>query len=131
MGEAGVIHPCACAAPKNAVVLPPSINVQAICDANRNFLWVDTNSRGPSHDVTALLRTDLARAMAAGTMPAQYHIVGDDAYKSALAQCITPYPGVDLPAYKDNANFFISRSRIEIGACKVPDMACARARTSH
>ena len=32
-------------------------------------------------------------------MPAKYHIVGDDAYKSALAQCITPYPGVDLPAY--------------------------------
>ena len=94
-----------------------SINCQAIVDSKRRFLWVEAGARGPVHDCTAFLDTEFASAIDEGHLPSQYFFYGDDAYKAIGHQIVTPYPGRGLwksAPDQDNANFWISRSRIEV-----------------
>ena len=91
------------------------MNVQALCDSHRRFLWVDTHSHGASHDTTAFMGTTLAKALSQGELDKRFYIVGDDAYKSCLDQLVTPFAGERLSTHQDNFNFYCSHSRIEIG----------------
>ena len=91
-----------------------SLNLQAICNANYEIIWFDFNAVGSTHDATALAMTHLQQKLDDEALPGQYFIAGDDAYSANAEQIVTPFPGSQLPADKDNFNFYLSNSRISI-----------------
>jgi hypothetical protein len=95
-----------------------AINVQAICDAERRFLWVAATCCGSTHDSTAWTATKLYQELAAGKLEESYHIAADDAY-GLTKFTITPYSvslgytPIERQA-RDSFNFYQSRLRINI-----------------
>jgi hypothetical protein len=93
-----------------------SINVQAVVDARRRFLYMDVTSYGSTHDSLAFSLTELAVAMADD--PSGDYLVGDAAYP-ALEWCITPFKGERSRVngqdnIKDIFNFYQSQVRINV-----------------
>jgi hypothetical protein len=118
-----------------------AINVQAICDSTRRFLWFSASSAGGTHDSRAFQNTALYGRLVDGTafpwtryfiyyyflIQVRTHpiyqstrrsdfspmIAADEAYGQS-AVIMTPFSGKDLAPDRDNYNFLQSRVRIEI-----------------
>ena len=90
-----------------------SLNMQAVCDSHRRFLFVSILSAGSTHDSAAWELSTLAKCMDSASWPTQYWIAGDAAY-SASENMITPYSGRLLCSREDSFNFYQSRIRINI-----------------
>ena len=92
-----------------------SLNLQAISDCNRKFLWWNIGSVGSTHDSLAWTCTPLARQLATIGLPYGLWIAGDDAYPSS-DYLISPYSAqaCRLDKHKDNFNFYQSRCRINV-----------------
>lgn len=84
--------------------------MQAFCSARLEFLYVSACHAGSTHDAVAYDSTALADALSAGDLPAQYYVVGDEAY-SATKQFLTPWSGRQLSVDKDSYNYHHSLMR--------------------
>jgi hypothetical protein len=87
-----------------------SLNVQAMCDANRRFTFVSVKAAGSTHDSTAMAMSWLGKTITDGAFPRG---LCDDAYKGG-EQMLVLWPGKDLGCKKDSYNYWQSRMRIEI-----------------
>ena len=88
-----------------------SLNVQAVCDANRRFTFVSIMAPGSSHDSMAFSLSWLSKAInGIGTVvfPRGWFIVGDDAYRSGDTIAV-PWPGRNLTREKIGYNYWQSR----------------------
>ena len=105
-----------------------SLNVQAICDSNRQFRWVSSCCTGATHDSTAYGLANLRDHVDNGDLNfddevggIRYRcIIGDDAY-SIHKGIVTPYSSRSVvndsavsATAKDSFNFWHSSSRIRI-----------------
>jgi hypothetical protein len=97
-----------------------ALNVQAICDKYKRFLWSFPSNKGSTHDATAFGHSkllELLKQMAAELREQGIFIVGDAAY--ALAPfLLIPFGLQDLlhdrDGAKDSFNFHLSSCRIYI-----------------
>ena len=94
-----------------------SVNLQAMCDSKRRFVWDNMKCPGSAHDATAWSCSGFS-LMAEKLAELGFWIAGDDAYPLS-EWLITPFPGKGLPAYECNFNFYQSRLRISIGEPRV------------
>jgi hypothetical protein len=88
-----------------------SMNVQALCDADRRFRFVSVMAPGSSHDSTAFRFSWLGKiidGLDGLVFPPGYFIVGDAAYRSEDAIAV-PWPGHNLSQKKLGYNFWQSR----------------------
>jgi hypothetical protein len=94
-----------------------ALNVQAIVDSYKRFIWVSTGHNGSAHDSTAFACTELyelLKSKAAWLLQNGLFIVADSAYNLA-SWLINPYPNVTIVQdAKDNFNFWLSNSRIRV-----------------
>ena len=96
-----------------------SINLQAIADGNRKFLWYSMATCGGTHDSLAWKVTKLAQTLEKTPLPYGFFIAGDDAY-SCTNQLISPYStqkcrrGQPKWRERDSFNFYQSRCRINV-----------------
>lgn len=86
------------------------LNVQAIVDHRRRFIYFSSLAAGATHDATAFALTSLAARM--GDL-GDHYIVGDAAYGYS-PNLVTPYKGTRLPPLKDSFNFYQSNCRIVV-----------------
>ncbi len=86
------------------------LNLQAISDCNRKFVWWNLGSVGSTHDGFAWACTPLARQLTVIGLPFGFWIAGDDAYPSS-EYLIYPYSAKSarLDNNKDNFIFYQSR----------------------
>ncbi len=89
------------------------INAQAICDANKLFLWCSVATCGSTHDSTAFFSTRLFSKLQNQRLRDCWTIVADEAY-GLSPNIVTPYSGSNLSKDKDSFNFYQSRLRINI-----------------
>ncbi len=92
------------------------LNMQAICDARRRFLWVDIHFPGATSDFFAFEQTDFYKRLEAGLLHPGLCIFGDAAYVNAPYMCV-PFRNVqaeDGDGSKDSYNFYQSQLRITI-----------------
>ena len=93
-----------------------ALNMQAICDASRRFIWYCCKSAGSTHDSTAFVSTVLYDRLKTGLLnlaATGYFLIGDEAY--ALDDFImVPFSGTDLEEFKDSFNYYASQLRINI-----------------
>jgi hypothetical protein len=91
------------------------LNMQAICDSKRRFLWVDIRFPGATSDYFAFEQTELFEKLQTdGFLRAGLCIFGDAAYVNAPYMCV-PYRNVaGSDGSKDAYNFFQSQLRINI-----------------
>lgn len=94
-----------------------SINVQAICDGSRRFIWFSANSEGSRGDSSAFKDTELGKAIytkfaLARNKDGYYFIVADAAYAQHRS-IQTPYGNVRDTA-KDAFDYWQSHYRINI-----------------
>eukprot|EP00732_Lithocolla_globosa_P002198 Lithocolla_globosa_v1_NODE_1377_length_2621_cov_9.489478.p1 type:complete len:410 gc:universal NODE_1377_length_2621_cov_9.489478:1368-139(-) len=87
-----------------------AVILEAVVDSNYKFLFGSSRCCGSTHDSVAWGITSLARAIAEGKLRYPFFLVGDDAY-SCCNSLVTPWPGKNLPLYKDAYNFWTSSSR--------------------
>jgi len=80
-----------------------SVNLQAVADAQRRFIYGSVTSPGSEGDQKAWACTSLGDWLESNPLPPGYYFLADEAYK-ADEHCVTPYPGQDLPPDKDNFN---------------------------
>ena len=93
-----------------------ALNVQAICDRSRRFLWVSTGHKGSSHDSTAFQDTRLAsylEELEPKLSKAGFFIVGDSAYPLSPFM-IVPFPDAVPGSMEDSFNYWQSNSRIRV-----------------
>ena len=91
-----------------------ALNVQAVCDSSRRFLWYNVESPGSTHDSMAFSKGNLAAHLASINIHREgMYLVGDAAYKG-VPGIITPFDGVRLPVWQDSYNFHQSQLRINI-----------------
>jgi hypothetical protein len=94
-----------------------ALNVQAICDSSKRFLWVSTGHQGSTHDSVAFADTKLIdelSSMAEWLRSKQFFLVGDSAY-SLASWIMTPFPDASVVGgFHDSFNFWLSNSRIRI-----------------
>ena len=67
-----------------------SINLQAICDADRKFIWYSMDTAGGTHDSLAFKLSDLGMKLDENGIKEGYWIAGDDAY-ACSEWLICPY----------------------------------------
>jgi hypothetical protein len=72
-----------------------AVNLQAVCDSAKRFLYMDISCPGSTHDSTAWGVTSCARLLERGELDERFFIAGDEAYKSGSAM-VTPWPGRNL-----------------------------------
>ena len=96
------------------------MNVQALCSANHEILWLSVLTVGSTHDSTALNVTKLAEILKDPSHPlatSKLWLAGDDAYKGPAASMhgsmLVPYTG-HQDVMHDAFSFFQSRCRINI-----------------
>lgn len=88
------------------------LNMQAVCDARRRFLWVDISHPGSTSDFFAFDQCDLKTQLEqAGFLRPGLCLFGDAAYANSPYMC-TPYRSA--AGTKDDFNFFQSQLRINI-----------------
>jgi DDE superfamily endonuclease len=97
-----------------------ALNVQAICDKAKRFLWCYPSNKGSTHDSAAFAASrlyDLLCEMAPELFELGFFIVGDSAYNLS-SFLLTPYDSDDLkddPHHaKDAFNYHLSSCRILI-----------------
>jgi len=92
------------------------LNVQAICDVKKRFLWASTGHQGSNHDSSAFSDTqlcDLLIDMNEKLKSSGYFIVGDSAY-ALSAFLVVPFASPKGGSTEDAFNFWLSNSRIRI-----------------
>jgi hypothetical protein len=88
------------------------LNMQAVCDARRRFLWVDLKYPGSTSDFFAFDQSSLKRQLEeAGFLKHGLCLFGDAAYSNAPYMC-TPFRSA--AGTRDDFNFFQSQLRINI-----------------
>jgi hypothetical protein len=90
-------------------------NLQAVCDSNQKFLFVEMLHPGATSDFLAFGRSSLNRKLAAAGssfLCPGLAIFGDNAYENTH-YLVTPFKGVSSGP-KDAFNFFVSQLRIII-----------------
>lgn len=97
-----------------------ALNVQAICDRSKKFLWCYTSNKGSTHDSIAFTNSRLYSLLlqkASWLQEAGYYIVGDSAY-NLTPFLLVPYGTEEVrqdpSGMCDSFNFFLSSSRIFI-----------------
>jgi len=94
-----------------------ALNVQAICDKLRRFLWVKTGNKGSTHDSTAFdgtrLNQELLSKLADKLREKGFFLVGDKAYP-LLAYLLVPFDNPESMSSEDAFNYWLSKSRIQI-----------------
>ena len=90
-----------------------ALNLQAVCDAKKKFLYGSIRCPGSTHDSTAFDVCSLGRDLDAGRMLAPFWIAGDAAYRAGVFM-VVPWPGRNLEKWKDSFNFWHSNARITI-----------------
>lgn len=91
-----------------------ALNLQAVCDSSRKFLWIGINNPGSVHDSIAFMHGSLWRALeSAECIGDGFYLVGDAAYKG-FRHLLVPFDGQDLPKWHDSFNFHLSQIRIQI-----------------
>ena len=92
-----------------------SINLQAICDADRKFIWYSMDTAGGTHDSLAFKLSDLGMKLDENGIKEGYWIAGDDAY-ACSEWLLCPYSKQSCRGYqeRDDFNFYQSRCRINI-----------------
>lgn len=97
-----------------------ALNVQAICDKSKRFLWVYTSNKGSTHDSVAFANSRLYSLLHAKSILLEekgFYIVADSAY-SVTPFLLVPYRSDDVRNDSsdmcDTFNFFLSSSRIHI-----------------
>lgn len=97
-----------------------ALNVQAICDRSKKFLWCYTSNKGSTHDSTAFTNSRLYSLLtqkADALQEAGFYIVGDSAY-NLTPFLLVPYSTDEVRQAPtemcDTFNFFLSSSRIFI-----------------
>lgn len=88
-------------------------NVQAVCDANRDFLYMSLKCPGSTHDSHAWGLSELGKALNAGKLVAPFYLLADSAYKGH-ACVMTPFDGKQTCVWKNSFNFHLSQLRINI-----------------
>lgn len=88
------------------------LNMQAVCDARRRFLWVDIKYPGSTSDYFAFDQSSLKIQLEqAGFLRRGLCLFGDAAYANSPYMC-TPFRSAT--GTKDDFNFFQSQLRINI-----------------
>ena len=93
-----------------------SINLQAIADANRKFLYMSMATAGGTHDSLAWSMSALATHLESSDgLPRGYWIAADDAY-ACTSYLVSPYSlqACKKDRTKDHFNYYQSRSRINV-----------------
>jgi DDE superfamily endonuclease len=97
-----------------------ALNVQAICDRSKRFLWCFPSNKGSIHDSSAFAASrlqDLLREIKDDLVERRLFIVGDSAY-SLAPYLLIPYDAdqtkQDETGSKDGFNYHLSSCRIYI-----------------
>jgi hypothetical protein len=97
-----------------------ALNVQAICDRSKRFLWCYPSNKGSTHDSVAFTNSRLYTSLTqhASTLEAKgFFLLGDSAY-NLTPFLLTPYSTDEVQKDSSNMcdsfNFFLSSSRIYI-----------------
>jgi len=90
-----------------------ALNLQAVCDSKKRFLYYSIKCTGNTHDSTAFDVSSLGAKLAQNRMRKPYWIAGDNAYRASEFM-VVPWPGRNLDTAKDSFNFWHSNSRITI-----------------
>ena len=93
-----------------------ALNVQAICNKSKVFLWFSSGHKGSTHDSLAFRETDLyekLKAVEEKLLAEGLFLVGDSAYP-LMGFLLVPYEGVKTLSEEDSFNFWLSNSRIQI-----------------
>ena len=93
-----------------------ALNVQAICDQKKRFLWCSTGHKGGTHDSRAFMETklyDLLDKFAAELQREGLYLAGDSAY-ALMIFLLTPHDNAGPKSMEDAFNFYHSSSRIFI-----------------
>ncbi len=95
-----------------------SLNVQAIVDSEKRFLWISAIHEGSSHDSTAFGSTRLGLYLKDKGFPTdskgvRFFIAGDEAY-STFDFIVCPWGGRNLAIFQDSFNYWQSHLRIHI-----------------
>lgn len=73
-----------------------AVNLTAVCSAYKTYTYINVGHTARSNDAHIFASSSLARdIMARGTIPRQYHIIGDAAY-GAHVNIVVPHKGDDL-----------------------------------
>jgi DDE superfamily endonuclease len=93
-----------------------ALNVQAICDRRKRFLWCSTGHKGGTHDSRAFSETNLYELLdklAEDLKREGLYLAGDSAYALAVF-LLTPFDNPEAKSMQDAFNFYHSSSRIFI-----------------
>lgn len=97
-----------------------ALNVQAICDRMKKFLWCYTSNKGSTHDSVAFTNSrfySLLTEKAAQLEEKGFYLIGDSAY-NLTHFLLVPYSTEEVRADRsdmcDAFNFYLSSSRIHI-----------------
>jgi hypothetical protein len=91
-----------------------AVNLTAVCDASKIYWSVTVGYSGRCHDSHIFNSSSLAKDMFVNkVIPQQYHILGDAAY-GLHVNVMSPYPGSDLPEWKQQHNDVHSSTRMAI-----------------
>jgi len=91
------------------------INLQAICNAERKFIWFGMDAAGGTHDSLAFKLSELGSRLANQEFPDGFWFAGDDAYACTMS-LLAPFLKQSQRGHKekDNYNFYQSRCRINV-----------------
>jgi hypothetical protein len=93
-----------------------ALNVQAICDPKKRFLWCSTGHKGGTHNSWAFFETNLynlLESLAKELQEQGLYLAGDSAYALAVF-LLTPFDNAGPKSIEDSFNFYHSSSRIFI-----------------
>jgi hypothetical protein len=97
-----------------------ALNVQAICDRSRKFIWCYTSNKGSTHDSMAFSNSRLYELLLTKVHLLEtkgFYLIGDSAYNLAPF-LLVPYSTDDVRHERCNIydafNFYLSSSRIHI-----------------
>lgn len=94
-----------------------AINLTAVCDAEKRIMHINVGQSGRCHDSHIFCRSKLYKLLNQDkVLPDNYHIIGDAAY-GLSTNVMVPYPGEDLPAYKERHNHVHSSTRMVVERC--------------
>src|SRR3546814_10071118 len=81
--------------------------IQAFCDARGKFLHCSACHSGGTRDASAFAGSVLCELLEGGALPAEYYVIGDEAYR-AIAQFLVPWPGSQFDPFRDSFNYHLS-----------------------
>lgn len=91
-----------------------AMNLTAVCDADKRYLYVVCGHSARSHDAHIFASCSLAKDIYQNqTIPSQYHIIGDAAYGNHI-NMMAPFKGDHLSEDKERYNTLHSSTRMVI-----------------